>query len=100
MYVCMYICMYVCMYVCMFVCMYVCTFIVDAVKPVFVFSACTRDGGCPKVAKPKHSHFKVGIDFSSAIPHSIRLSVELLFSCWRTAEEVVSPSEKSRFDAT
>ena len=48
----------------------------EAVKPVF--SACTHDGGCPKVAKPKHSHFKGGIDVSSAIPHSIRLSVELL----------------------
>ena len=45
----------------------------EAVKPV-----CTHDGGCPQAAEPKYSHFKGGIDVSSAIPSSIRLSVELL----------------------
>ena len=47
------------------------------------------------VAEPKHSHFKGGIDVSSAIPPSKRLS------CWRTAE-VVSPdsAKRTEFDAT
>ena len=49
------------------------TFIEEAVKPV-----CTHDGGCPQAAEPKHSHFKGGIDVSSAIPSSIRLSEDLL----------------------
>ena len=40
---------------------------------------CTHDGGCPQAAEPKHSHFKGGIDVSSAIPPSIRLPEELLF---------------------
>ena len=49
----------------------------EAVKPVF--SICTHDdGGCALAAEPKYSHFKGGIDVPSAIPHSIRLVVELL----------------------
>ena len=42
--------------------------IMEAAKPVF--SICTHDGGC--------AHFKGGIDVLSAIPHSIRILVELL----------------------
>ena len=49
------------------------TFIEEAVKPV-----CTHEGGYPQAAEPKHSHFKGGIDVSSAIPSSIRLSEDLL----------------------
>ena len=45
----------------------------EAVKPV-----CTHDGGCPQAAEPKHSHFKGGIDVSSAITSSIRRSEESL----------------------
>ena len=60
-----------------------------------VFSVCTHDGGCPKAAGPKHSHFKRGICVSSAIPHSIVYPWSS-FPCWRTADsEVVSPSAKS-----
>ena len=47
------------------------------------------DGGCPKAAKPKHSHFKGGIDVSSAIPHYIRLSAWSSSPCWRTADSEV-----------
>ena len=49
------------------------TFIEEAVKPVR-----THDGGRPQAAEPKHSYFKGGIDVSSAILSSIRLSEELL----------------------
>ena len=74
-------------------------FIVEAVKPVF--SACTHDGGCAQAAEPKHSHFKGDIDVSSAIPHSIRLFVELLSLLATDTAEVVSPSATSaEFDPT
>ena len=49
----------------------------EAAKPVF--SVCTHDGGCAYyAAEPKYAPFKGGIDVLSAIPHSIRILVELL----------------------
>ena len=51
---------------------------------------CTHGGGCPQTAEPaepKHSYFKEGIDVSSAIPYSIRLSVEL-FSLLLTQQKL------------
>ena len=61
---------------------------------------CTHDGGCPEAAEPKHSHFKVGIDVSSAIPPSIRRSEEL--PSLLANSEVVSPdsAKSTEFDAT
>ena len=72
-------------------------FIVEAVKPVF--SACSHDGGCPRAAKPKHSHFKGGIGVSSTNPHSIRLTVELL-SLLVNADGVSPSATSTEFDAT
>ena len=69
-------------------------FIVEAVKPVFL--ACTHDdGGCPQAAEPKCSHFKGGIDVSSAIPHSIRILVKLL-SLLATQQSVIHHLHKYR----
>ena len=72
------------------------TFIEEAAKPV-----CTHDGGCPQAAEPKHPHLKGGIDVSSAVPSSIRLSEELL-SLLAISREVVSPdsAKSTEFDAT
>ena len=70
-------------------------FIVEAVKPVF--SACTHDESCSQAAEPKHARFNGGIDVSSLIPYSIRLSMELR----SLLDTLVSPSATStEFDAT
>ena len=55
----------------------ICLFIMEAAEPVFL--VCTHLGGCAYwAAEPKYTHFKGGIDILSAIPHSIRILVELL----------------------
>ena len=47
-------------------------------SPCFQHVPSDDGGGCPYAADPKHPHSKKAIDVSSAIPHSIRLSVKLL----------------------
>ena len=52
--------------------------IMEAAKPVF--SVCTHDdGGCAyQAAESKYTHSEGGIDVLSAIPHSMRLLMQLL----------------------
>ena len=47
-----------------------------------------------------NSHFKGGIDVSSAIPPSIRLFVELIFLVGDTAQVVSSSATSTELDST